>query len=85
MEKLSFGDTAILSNNQQYTCFSNLIVDGKDYAFLMGHEQGLIKIAEQQLINGELSLKIVNDEETKQKLLKLYQNHFVDAVANKVE
>lgn len=85
MEKLSFGDVATLSNNKKYTCFYNLVVDGKDFVFLMGHEQDIVKIAEQQLINDELSLRIVNDEQTKERLLKLYKQHFVDDVISKVE
>jgi len=85
MEKLNFGDTATLANGKKYTCFSNLVVDNKDYAFLMSHDQGTVKIAEQQLIDDELSLKIIKDEQTKQKLLNMYKKHFVDTVIDKVE
>lgn len=85
MEKLSFGDTATLANNQKYTCFSNFVVDGKDYVFLMNHEQQIVKIAEQQLVDGQLALRMIKDEPTKQKLLKLFKEHFVESVISKVE
>ena len=85
MEKLTFGDTATLASNKQYTCFANVILEGKDYAFLLDHETERVKIAEQVMKDGNLSIKIVNDEETKHKVLDIYKNHFVNDIISKVD
>jgi len=86
MKKLSFGETATLSNNEQYTCFSKIEKDGKDYVFLMSHtEPTVVKIAVQNLVDGELSLTMVKDDKTKKELLKIYKDNFADSIAKMVE
>ena len=70
MEKLCFGETATLANDEEYTCFSRIEKDGKDYVFLMSNTEPVsVKIAEQNLINDELTLTMVSDVETKKELL----------------
>lgn len=86
MKKLSFGETAILANNEEYTCFANLVKDGKDYVFLMSHtEPSVVKIARQNLVDGELSLTLIKDETLKKELLKMYKDFFANSVADLVE
>ncbi len=86
MEKLKFGETAILANNEEYTCFSNVEYENNTYAFLMSHTQPVIvKIVRQNLVDGNLSLTIVKDEELKKKLLKLYKDYFANSVESLVE
>ena len=86
MEKLRFGETAILANNEEYTCFSNVEYENNTYAFLMSHTQPVVvKIARQNLIDGNLSLTIVKNEELKKKLLNLYKDYFANSVESLVE
>ena len=85
MEKLSFGETATLANNEEYTCFSRIERDGKDYVFLMSNTEPVaVKIAEQHLVNDELTLTMVSDVETKRELLKIYKNSFADSVERRM-
>ena len=86
MKKLGFGETAVLANNEEYTCFANLVKDGEDYVFLMSHaEPSVVKIAKQKIINGELGLSIVKDEKIKKELLKIYKDHFASSVESLVQ
>ena len=86
MEKLKFGETAILANNEEYTCFSNVEYENNTYAFLMSHTQPVtVKIARQNLVDGNLSLTIVKNEELKKKLLNLYKEYFANSVESLVE
>mgnify|MGYP003305793128 CR=1 FL=1 len=60
--------------------------ENNTYAFLMSHTQPVIvKIARQNLVDGNLSLTIVKDEELKKKLLKLYKDYFANSVESLVE
>lgn len=86
MEKLSFGETATLANNEEYTCFSRIEKDGKDYVFLMRNtEPVVVKIAEQNLVNDELILTMVSNVETKKELLKIYKNSFASSVERRID
>jgi len=85
MEKLSFGVTATLANNEEYTCFSRIEKDGKDYVFLMSNTEPVtVKIAEQHLVDNELTITMVSDAETKKELLKIYKNSFADSVERRM-
>lgn len=86
MEKLKFGETAILANSEEYTCFANVEYEDNSYAFLMSHTQPVIvKIARQNLVDGNLSLTIVKNEELKKNLLKLYKEYFANSIESLVE
>jgi hypothetical protein len=86
MEKLGFGETAILDNNEEYTCFANVVFEGETYAFLMSHTQPVVvKIARQNLIDGVLSLTIIKDEAKKKKIVKLYMEYFPKSIESLVE
>ena len=39
MKNSSFGETAILTNNEEYICFTNIRFENEDYAFIMGHTE----------------------------------------------
>jgi hypothetical protein len=86
MKKLSFGETAILTNNEEYTCFANVRFENEDYAFIMSHTEPVrVKIVRQDLVDGELNLTIVKDEEMKKKILKLYKEFFASSVESLAE
>ena len=60
-----------------------LVKDGNDYVFLMSYiEPVVVKIAKQNLVDGELSLSIVKNEETKKELLKIYQDFWLKLLLN---
>ena len=85
MEKLSFGETATLANDEEYTCFSRIEKDGKDYVFLMSNTEPVsVKIAEQNLVDDELTLTMVSDVETKKELLKIYKKSFAGSVERRM-
>ena len=72
MDKLKFGETAVLEDGRQYTCFANLKYQEKDYVFLISEFKPLqIRLAEQKIIDGDLQIKIVVDKELKYNLLNI--------------
>lgn len=86
MKKLDFGEVAILENGEEYTCFANVELEGKTYAFLMKHTtQTSIKIARQDLVDGRLSLTIIKDETQKKKILNLYIDFLSKSIESLIE
>ena len=74
MEKLEFGEVAVLENDKEYVCFANLTENGVDYVYLVSNFKPLeVRFAKQILENGELRLEIIEDQELKQHLFELFQ------------
>ena len=77
MEKLKYGETAVLEDNRKYTCFANLNLDGTDYIFLISNFKPTeVKFAEQRTIEGELQIKIVTEKKLKNELYNLFQKEY---------
>lgn len=77
MDKLKYGETAVLEDGREYTCFANLNDNGKDYVFLMSNFKPLeIKFAEQRIIDGDLQIQIVANQELKVKLLNKFKEKY---------
>lgn len=75
MEKLEFGETAVLENGKEFICFKTLTEDGIDYVYLVSNYKPLeVRFAKQVIINGELLLEIVEDQELKEHLLEAFQS-----------
>ena len=73
MEKLKFGETAILENGKEYVCFKELIENGESYVYLMTNAKPLeVRFAKQTIVNNELQLTIIEDEKLKQHLYDLF-------------
>lgn len=74
MEKLEFGETAVLENGKEYVCFASLQDNGIDYVYLVSNSKPLeVRFAKQILINGMLQLEIVEDPALKQHLFNLFK------------
>lgn len=74
--KIQTGEVITLSNNKEYICFSTLSDDGTDYVYLMSNFKPLeIRFGIQKEIDGEVEVTIINNQEQKQKVLKLFQEH----------
>lgn len=77
MEKLKFGEIAVLEDGKEYICFSQLNSQGIDYVYLMSNFKPLdVKFAKQSIDGEELKLELVEDQEEKQRLLELFQKQF---------
>lgn len=75
MDKLKFGEIAVLENGKEYICFSQLEENGVDYVYLLSNFKPLdIKFARQSISNGNLELTIIEDQEEKQHVYELFQN-----------
>lgn len=75
MEKLEFGETAVLEDGTEYVCFARLEENGEDYVYLVSNFKPLkVRFAKQNLVDGELRLEIVQDQELKQHLLELFKD-----------
>lgn len=71
MEKLKFGETAILENGKEYVCFYTLEENEVSYVYLVTNSKPLeVIFAKQTLIDGELQLEVVTNKELKQYLFK---------------
>ena len=74
MEKLEFGETAVLENGKEYVCFSQIEENGTDYVYLVSNFKPLeVRFANQVIINGDLQLEIVEDQFLKEHLLELFK------------
>lgn len=75
MEKLEFGETAVLENGKEFICFKTLTEDGVDYVYLVSNYKPLeVRFAKQVILNGELLLEIVEDQALKEHLLEAFQS-----------
>jgi len=86
MGKLQFGQTAFLDNDEKYTCIANIEKDDKDYVFLISLKKPpVIKVARQDLENGNLFLTIIKDENKKNELLRIYKEKYGKNITGRVE
>lgn len=75
MEKLKFGETAVLYDGKEYICFSELEENGRDYVYLVSNFKPLeVLFARQVISNGELELTIIEEQQEKEHLLELFKN-----------
>lgn len=75
MEKLEFGETAVLENGKEYVVFGTTEENDKEYVYLVTTSKPLeVRFATQQIIDGELMLKMVEDQEEKEHLLETFQS-----------
>lgn len=75
MEKLEFGETAVLENGKEYVVFGTAEENDKEYVYLVTTSKPLeVRFATQQIIDGELMLKMVEDQEEKEHLLETFQS-----------
>lgn len=72
--KIVEGEIITLSNNKEYICLKTLTDNDIDYIYLMSNFKPLeIKFARQNIVDGEIEITIINNQEEKEKLLKLFQ------------
>lgn len=71
---LKVGETVLLENDREYAVISIVQKDDKEYAYLLTVDKPyIVKFAKIEIVNDSLNLDFVNDVETKQELLKLFQ------------
>ena len=64
MEKLEFGETAVLEDGTEYVCFARLEENGNDYVYLVSNFKPLkVRFAKQNIVDGELRLDIIQNQE----------------------
>ena len=74
MDKIKYGETIVLEDGKEYSCFANIDYQDKDYIFLISDQNSLeIKFAEQKLIDGEFQIQFVTSKELKHQLLKKFE------------
>ena len=74
MEKLEFGETAVLEDGKEYVCFASLEENGIDYVYLVSNFKPLeVRFAKQVITDEELLLEIVHDQTLKEHLLELFK------------
>lgn len=74
LEKLKFGETAVLEDGKEYICFSQLEENGNDYVYLVSSFKPVeVRFAKQKINNGNLELEIIANQEEKEHLLKLFK------------
>ena len=74
--KIETGEIITLDNNKEYICFSTLNHEGKDYVYFLSNFKPLeIKFGEQTIDDGEVNIRIINDQNEKQMVLNLFQNN----------
>jgi len=74
MEKLKFGEAAVLEDGKEYSCFATLEENGIDYVYLVSNFRPLeVRFAKQILTDGILQLEIISNQELKEHLFNLFQ------------
>lgn len=73
--KIGVGELITLSNNKEYICFDTITYNGIDYVYLMSNFKPLeIKFGVQVISNGQINIKIINNQNEKQMVLKLFEH-----------
>ncbi len=74
MDKLKFGETAVLVDGKEYICFTALNLENKDYVGLISNTQPIeVLFARQVIQDGNLELTVVEDRSEKERLVKLFK------------
>lgn len=72
--KIVEGEIITLSNNKEYICLKTLTDNDIDYIYLMSNFKPLeINFARQNIVNGEIEITVINNQQEKERLLKLFQ------------
>lgn len=71
--KINEGEIIQLDNNKEYICFSTISVQNDYYVYLISNFKPLeVKFAKEISDGDSVSLEIINDQNQKKKLLKLF-------------
>lgn len=71
--KINEGEIIQLDNNKEYICFSTISDQNDYYVYLISNFKPLeVKFAKEISDGDSISLEIVNDQNQKKKLLKLF-------------
>lgn len=77
--KIEVGELITLSNNKEYVCFGTASDNGIDYVYLMSNFKPLeIKFGEQTIVDGQIQVRIINNQEEKEKVLTLFEQNNVN-------
>lgn len=71
--KINEGEIIQLDNNKEYICFSTISDQNEYYVYLISNFKPLeVKFAKEISDGDSVSLEIINDQNQKKKLLKLF-------------
>lgn len=71
--KINEGEIIQLDNNKEYICFSTIFDQNDYYVYLISNFKPLeVKFAKEISDGDSVSLEIINDQNQKKKLLKLF-------------
>ncbi len=77
MDKIAINEVVTLDNGKEFYCFQVLTQDDIDYIYLISTSKPVeICFAEQKIVDGALSLRIINDQDEKLRALKLFQDDY---------
>lgn len=77
MEKLEFGETAVMEDGKEYVCFGQIEEDGADYVYLVSNSKPLeVRFAKQMVVDNAVQLEIVEDKDLKLRLYELFKMKF---------
>ena len=72
--KLERGEIIVLDNNKEYICVETKEFEDNSYVYFVSNFKPVeVKFAKELLDDNSLKLEIVNNQEQKIKLLKLFQ------------
>ena len=74
MDKITTSEIVTLDNNKEYYCFQTLTDNDKEYIYLVSTSQPIeVRFAEQRIINGALSIRILDEQTEKIHALELFK------------
>lgn len=80
MDKLKFGEIAVLENGKEYICFATITDNNESYVYLVSNFKPVeICFVKQEIIDNNLVLTLVTDKNQKEHLLELFQNQYSKA------
>lgn len=73
--KITDGEIIKLSNGKDYICVSTITEGNIDYVLLMSDFKPLeIKFGAQEVVEGNVRIRIINNQEEKMKVLNLFKD-----------
>ena len=75
MDKITTNEIVTLDDNKEYYCFQALADGDKEYIYLVSTSQPVeVRFAEQRIVDGALSVRILDDQAEKIHALELFKS-----------
>ena len=66
----------MINTQEEYVCFSDLEYNGNIYAYLISRKSPKKVIVAREILTDDFKLKIINNEEEKEKIINLFSQKF---------